>query len=532
MADQDSVRNGRRMFRQRGEVQPLSSSPALSGNDWPPTQDKVGSIPPRHHSMAVAAEVEDSETEVGTISSAAQRRRRRRQQLAQKTRPPPAAPDSPPSIEPDYEPDPLTRHPRTRQSSLARTATGLSMRPSTVPGLTRSQTAPHRWPPHIYEEEADNSRSDSRRSGSRRNASPLYRSMTGSKLSSRTSLSDEGEEDVHTDDTTSTPEEIRVIRKHKSVQQQKQSRNVVPPPAPPPPRVPNLPTRRGEVIYEEDGDSGHHTPKSKGHSRPGTVYEFDMQDVDESHRRRARSRLGRMQAACESPDLDMKRIEQRTRSKSRARSVVAAESEKDVDVDREESRRAEMDYQEDQEKRLRARSRPRQQEQSFDAADDNFRRSKSRVRRAETVYDLDMHDYDHRRSKSKPRGAETDYEIDTEDMHMRKRSRSKPRRAENIYELDMPPQEAPEPPRTRRGEAIYEEDGEMVALRHNPFGDQSRSRSRHSHGARTERQQYSPRKEPRRRNSVDEPHPRSHSRSDRYDRIMRTGGCVVYLTRS
>jgi hypothetical protein len=113
---------------------------------------------------------------------------------------------------------------------------------ATAHGLSRAATVSHhRWPAHIYEEE-DRSRSDSRRSG--RDTSPpsahLYRSMAGSRPSSRTSLS---ESDADTDVTTSTSEETAEKHAH--------SRRI-PRQAPLPPRVPKPPKSRNEVVYEED----------------------------------------------------------------------------------------------------------------------------------------------------------------------------------------------------------------------------------------------------------------------------------------
>lgn len=207
MAEQDDVQ-GRQTSRRTRSSRKTSPVP---DNDWPGTDESVATFSPRR---TLHGDIDASK--VGSISSGAHRR-----------------------------PGPTAKVPTTpTRSSLTRSSSMSTRNPSAAaPGLPRAATVPHhhRWPAYIYEEE-DNSRSDSRRSGSRRDVSPpsahLYRSMAGSRKSSRTSLS-ESDADL----TTSTQEETARKVVH--------STHVHTQPSPPP-RVPAPPKSRKDVIYEED----------------------------------------------------------------------------------------------------------------------------------------------------------------------------------------------------------------------------------------------------------------------------------------
>ncbi|KAB5571997.1 hypothetical protein GE09DRAFT_1216599 [Coniochaeta sp. 2T2.1] len=145
-------------------------------------------------------------------------------------------------------------------------------RPSAAaaPGLMRANTVSSRWQAHNIYEEEDRSRSDSRRSDSRRDlSSHLYRSMAGSRRSSRTSLS---ESDADTDITTSTQDEKHLHSKH------------VPPAAPPPPRVPKPSKSRKDVIYEEDA------PVERRDRRPRLRREETWMEEEEPRIPRSKSR--------------------------------------------------------------------------------------------------------------------------------------------------------------------------------------------------------------------------------------------------
>lgn len=173
-------------------------------------------------------------------------------------------------------PGPAATVPSTpTRSSLARSSSMSARNPIAAPGLSRAATvAHHRWPSYIRDEE-DNSRSDSRRSWSRRDTSPsapLYRSMAGSRRSSRTSLS---ESLADTDATFSTSEETP----GKHIHPRHTSQN-----PPPPPRVPKPPKSCKGGIYEEDVGAGRRA------RRPRLRLEDTLLEEEEGRRSRSRSR--------------------------------------------------------------------------------------------------------------------------------------------------------------------------------------------------------------------------------------------------
>ena len=152
-----------------------------------------------------------------------------------------------------------------------------------IPGLTRTVTVPVRRPTFYYEEE-DRSRSDSRRSGSRRDRSPpsahLYRSTPDSVRSSRTSVTDNSDQD--TDATASTRDET---------ERKPSPTKLLRAPQPPRRRTSSRAPRRAKVIYQEDNDdrpsrygSDPFLERPRSLSRPSTDRRSDH--------RRARTDIG------------------------------------------------------------------------------------------------------------------------------------------------------------------------------------------------------------------------------------------------
>lgn len=243
MADSDDA-EGRQTARR---TKPSRKTSLVPDNDWPRRDEPAATSSPRRR---LHGDIDS--WEIGTISSSARRR-----------------PGSTAKV-----PTTPTRSPLTRASSMS------ARNPSAAaPGLSRAATISHRQPAYIYDDE-DNSRSDSRRSRSRRDVSPrsahLYRSMPGSRRSSRTSLS---EPDADTDFTSSTEDE-RTSKHGKALQ----SKHIAPQPLPsPPPRVPRPPRSRRDVIYEEDD-----IVESRGR-RPRLMREETLYEADRERERNPRA---------------------------------------------------------------------------------------------------------------------------------------------------------------------------------------------------------------------------------------------------
>jgi hypothetical protein len=270
----------------------------LCTNDWLETDEPIATFSPRR-TLLGDTDVPD----FGTISSSSYRR-----------------------------PGPSAKVPTTHtRSSLTRSSSTSMRNPSAaVPGLSRAATLPHqhRWPAHIYDDE-DNARSDSRRSGSRRDTSPpsapLYRSMAGSRPSSRTSLSDP---DADTDSATSSSEETpgkHVYSKRTPAQPL------------PPPRVPKPPKSHKGVIYEEDVAIDRHG------KRPRLRREDTLLQEEERRRSRSKSKPRRQEELLYPEECDREAV--RARSHTRR-----ADAGYDFDSEPEplpELRRGKVIYEED-----------------------------------------------------------------------------------------------------------------------------------------------------------------------------------------